>query len=266
MGNVSPVILCFKWGQGYPSKYTNIAFRALTDRMQTPFRFVCMTDDPSGLAQGIETMPFPDFEMDRADWNSGMWPKLCAFAPNLFSPGTPILMMDVDVVIVKDLSPLFDRIAESDALHIIEEIPDTLPRLFPKTFGKPLLSNSSVVGFVAGTQEHIFEQFRNCTHSDLSEFRNDQNFIHYHATDRRHWPLGWMLSFKKSLAWHFPMNLLRPVPYPGGFVVIFHGAPNPEDMTKGAFERWGTAEKFGYFPVKWIKSYWLAYCDREDNK
>jgi len=265
MDDFTPIILCFKWGKGYPCKYTNIAFHALTDRMKSPFRFVCMTDDPEGLAEGIEVISFPDFKMDRTDWNKGMWPKLCAFAPGLFEPGTPIMMMDVDVLIAKDLTPLIEHIKESQALHIIEEIPDTLPRLFPKIFGKPLLSNSSVVGFIAGTQEHIFEGFADKTYAELSKFRNDQNYIHYHAKDRHRWPLGWMLSFKKSLAWHFPVNFLLPVPYPDGYIVIFHGKPNPEDMTKGPFTRWGSAEKFGYFPVRWIKQYWDAYCDPDDK-
>jgi len=26
----TPVFLCFKWGKGYPCKYTNILFRALS--------------------------------------------------------------------------------------------------------------------------------------------------------------------------------------------------------------------------------------------
>ena len=264
MADQTPVIACFKWGEGYPCKYTNIAFRALQDRMDTPFRFVCITDDPNGLADGIETLPLPAFKMDRKDWHKGMWPKLSIFAPGLFEKGTPVLMLDVDVVVVKDLSPLIARIQQSNALHIMQEVPDTLPRLFPKTFGKPLKSNSSVVGFVAGTQNHIFESFADKTYAELSKFRNDQNYIHAHAKDRQSWPIGWMLSFKKSLAWHFPVNLVRPVPYPDGYIVIFHGTPNPEDMTKGPFKRWGSAEKFGYFPVSWIKKYWNDYSEPSD--
>ena len=261
----TPVFLCFKWGQEYPCKYTNILFRALSDIMESPFRFVCMTDNADGLAEGIETLPLPEFRMDRADWHRGMWPKLCAFAPGLIAPGTPVLMMDVDVVVLKDLTPLFDRLRQKGGLHIIREIPDTLPRLFPNKFGKPLLSNSSVVGFVAGTQDHLFEMFHDKTFSEICEFRNDQNFIHYHAKDRQSWPIGWMLSFKKSLAFHFPVNLVRPIRRPEGYVVIFHGIPNPEDMTKGHFKRWGSPEKFGFHPVSGIKAYWQKYSRPTDH-
>lgn len=257
--SATPVFLCFKWGHGYPCKYTNILFRALSDTMESPYRFICMTDDPTGLEEGIETQPFPDFAMAQADWKRGMWAKLAAFSPDVVAPGTPVIMMDVDVVVLRDLTPLFDHLRKHGGLHIIKEIPDTLPRLFPSVFGKELLSNSSVVGFIAGTQNHLFEMFRDKTYKDVRKFRNDQNFIHFHAKDRQSWPIGWMLSFKKDLAFHFPINLVRPIRRPKGYVVIFHGVPNPEDMTKAPFKRWGSPEKFGFFPVRWIKNYWEKY-------
>lgn len=266
MADLTPVVLCFKWGKGYPCKYTNILFRALSDIMQSPFRFVCLTDDVDGLADGIETMPIPDFAMDRKDWQKGMWPKLTGFAPDLFAPGTPIIMMDVDVVVLRDLTPLFDHLRTNGGLHIIREIPDTLPRMFPKLFPKTLLSNSSVVGFRAGEQTHLYETSCHKTYGALKKFRNDQNYIHHHADDRQSWPIGWMQSFKKDLAWHFPVNLLRAVPRPDdAYIVIFHGVPNPEDMTKGAFKRWGSNEKFGFFPVRWIKEYWQKYSRPTDT-
>jgi hypothetical protein len=261
---MKPTILCFKWGTGYPCKYTNILYRALTDIMETPFDFVCMTDDATGLAKGIQTVDFPPFAMKKSDWTKGMWPKLCAFAPDLFAPGTPVIMMDVDVVILRDLSLLFNKVCATDGLHIIRETPDTLPRLLPKIFGKELRSNSSTVGFIAGTQEHLYLESCDKTYDQLRHIGNDQNYIHEYANGRQIWPIGWVLSFKKSLAWHFPVCLVRPIARPDGYVVIFHGKPDPEEMTKGPFERWGSPEKFGYFPVRWIKEYWNKYIRETD--
>ena len=257
--DLETVFLCFKWGKGYPVRYTNILFRALRDRMQSPFRFVCMTDDAIGLDRGIETIPFPDFAMERSDWHKGMWPKLCAFAPGLFPDGTTVMMLDVDVVVVRDLSPLVDLVRRTGKLHIMQDVPDTLPRVFPNIWGKPVSSNSSVVGFIAGTQNHIFEEFKDKSREELRPIMNDQDYIHHKAIDRRHFPFVWLQSFKKSLAWHFPVNLIRRVPEPESYIVIFHGVPNPEDMAQRPFKRWGSPEKFGYFPVKWIKEYWDRY-------
>lgn len=259
MADLTPVFLCFKWGQGYPCRYTNILYRALCDVMTSPFRFVCLTDDAAGLDAGIEPLPLPDFAMDRADWHKGMWPKLTAFAPGLFADGTPVIMMDVDVVVLRDLTPLFDHLRAAGGLHIIREIPDTLPRLLPRIFGKDLWSNSSVVGFIAGTQDHLFAAFKDKSYAQLAAIGNDQNFIHHHAHDRQHWPIGWMISFKKDCAFHFPVNLVRPIRRPDAYVVIFHGVPNPEEMAQGPFKRWGSPEKFGYFPVSWIKHYWTKH-------
>jgi hypothetical protein len=262
----TPVIVCFKWGSGYPCKYTNILFRALTDLMKSPFRFVCLTDDPTGLVDGIETLPIPPFKMAQSDWHKGMWPKLTVFAPGLFEDGTPVIMMDVDVVVIQDLTPLFDHIRTTPGLHIMQQVPDTLPRIFPKMFGKPLVSNSSVVGFIAGSQPDLYTSSYDKTYDQLQPVGNDQNYIHQNAHDRKHWPLGWMLSFKKSLTYHFPVNLVRPIARPNeSYIVIFHGIPNPEDMTKGPFQRWGTVEKFGYFPVKWIKDDWGKYLRATDH-
>ena len=86
--SVLPVIVCLKWGKGYPSQDTNTLFRALSDLMQQPFRFACLTDDPSGLDDEIEAIPLPPFALDRAQWNNGMWPKLAVFNPALFALGS----------------------------------------------------------------------------------------------------------------------------------------------------------------------------------
>lgn len=259
MADLTPVILCFKWGKGYSPRYTNVLYRALQDKMGRSFRFVCMTDDAQGLEEGIETCPFPQIALPQADWVKGMWPKLCAFAPGLFPDGTPVLMLDVDIVLLKDPSHFIDRVVQTQHLHIARSFPDTLPRLFPKVFGKPPTSNSSVVGFIAGTQTHLFTDFRTKTLSDLHSDRNDQNFIHRHALDRQPWPDDWVLSFKRHCVYHFPVNMIRGVPKPDGSIVIFHGLPNPTDVIGSGFGRWGTREKFGFRPVPWVQAYWRKY-------
>lgn len=256
----TPVIACFKWGKGYPTRDTNILFRALSDRMSVPFRFVCLTDDPTGLDAGIEAIELPAFRLEREYWVKGMWPKLAIFKPGLFAPGTPVMMIDVDVVILRDLAPMIEHVVREGGLHIIHDWHDTHERWWPRLFPKERLSNSSVVGFIAGEQTQIWDDFHDAGWDVLQPQKNDQDFIHYHAHDRHFWPAPWVVSFKKSLAWHFPVNFLRPVPCPpDGYIVAFHGVPNPEDMAQAPFKRWGSAEKFGYFPVGWIKAYMDKY-------
>ncbi len=264
---LQPVIACLKWGKGYPVRDTNTVYRALSATMRQPFTFACITDDAEGLDAGIQVIQLPAFALDRRNWNDGMWPKLVTFKPDLFAPGTPVLMIDVDVLVIRDLSPLIDRIRQMPGLHIIHDWHDTHERWFSKLFPRTRLSNSSVVGFLAGSQDQIWDRFYDADYDELRPQINDQQFIHHHAVDRHHWPVGWVLSFKKSLAWHMPVNFVRDVPYPDeAFVVAFHGIPNLQDLNQPKGMRWGTPEKFGYAPVPWVTDYLRLYggpCDLE---
>ena len=53
-------VLCLKWGKRYGADYVNRLYRGVSANLSRPFRFVCVTDDPSGLAAGIETAPFDE--------------------------------------------------------------------------------------------------------------------------------------------------------------------------------------------------------------
>lgn len=260
---IIPVILCFKWGVGYPCIYTNVLYRALCDVMNAPFRFVCMTDNPEGLNRGIDTIEIPEFTLDRAHWVPGMWPKLAGFKPDLFPLGTPVLMLDVDVIVLRDLEPLLDRVRETGALQIISDWPGFVERWRRKPVPNRRLSNSSVVGFIAGSTDsaRIWERFRTLTPDKLAQISvNDQDFIHRTSTTLQNWPEGWVLSFKKSVAKVSLGNLFGKVKYPAqGYVVAFHGKPNPEDLAQPRFRRWGSCEVFGYFPVDWVAKYWRKY-------
>jgi hypothetical protein len=254
-----PVFATFKWGKGYPATYTNTLFRALRDLNSRPFRFVSITDDPTGLDDGIEAIPLPSFRLERENWNGGKWPKLAVFAPNLFPAGTPVILVDVDVVVVGDLMPMIDRIVERPGLHIIHNWPNKLEQWFPRLFNTNKRSNSSVVGFTAGGQGGIWDAFASSEFSELDRERNDQEYIHNRAENRQYWPDGWVLSFKKNVAWHFPLNLFLPVPRPDAYIVCFHGKPDPHDLAGRPFQFWGSKGKFGFFPVRWVKEYWLKY-------
>ena len=251
--------VCLKWGAGYPVADTNILFRALCDLMHGPFRFACITDDPTGLDAGIIALPLPEFTLPRARWTPGMWPKLAAFAPDLFAEGTPVMMLDVDLLVLRDLSPMFDHIRARGGLHIIRDWNDTHERWFPRLFPAKRRSNSSAVGFIAGQQEHLWHRYRADEQAARAAHFNDQNFIHEHAIDRQHWPEGWVHSFKKSLAWHMPVNLVRRVPKPGGYLVAFHGRPELAEVAGAEGARWSGGEKWGLRPVHWVKQYWQRY-------
>jgi len=53
-------ILTLKWGTLYDAGYVNRVYRGVKAHLHRPFRFVCVTDDKAGLAEGIEAVDFPE--------------------------------------------------------------------------------------------------------------------------------------------------------------------------------------------------------------
>lgn len=226
-----------------------------------PFRFVCITDHAEGLDEGIETIDLPYFALERDLWTRGMWPKLAIFKHDFFESGTPILYMDVDVVLNGDLAPVFEHIRSNPGMHTTKDWHDTHERWFPKLFPHERITHGAVLGFTAGEQDHLYELIKDRGPDVIDEWGDDQPFIHHQAVNQRYFPEEWILSFKKSLAWHLPVSLLKEPSQPPESckIVSFHGRPNPQECTQKPFKRWGNGEKIGFFPVSWVKRYWNKY-------
>ena len=117
---MTPLTICtFKWKpkNRYRSTFGPDAVRVLRNMVgrhyQKPHRFVCITDDATGL-DGIETIPL---WKDHADVPSpyGLHQPSCYRRLKLFSVeaeamvGPRFLVLDLDTVITGDVSPIFDR-------------------------------------------------------------------------------------------------------------------------------------------------------------
>lgn len=112
-------VVCWRWKAPYRyrSSYAPQTVYALRDMVARhyphPHRFVCVTDDPRGL-EDVETFPI---------WREGIeilppeglnWPscyvRLKAFSDDAYAWfGPRYVSLDLDTVIVDDLTPLFDR-------------------------------------------------------------------------------------------------------------------------------------------------------------
>ena len=101
-------VICLKWGTLYSAEYVNRLYRGVKAHLSRPFRFVCVTDDPRGLVDGVETAPIPPKPegMVFQGWYD-KWPniyiKLCLFERGLANLEGPTLFLDIDQVIVGDL-------------------------------------------------------------------------------------------------------------------------------------------------------------------
>jgi hypothetical protein len=111
--------VCWRWRPpiGYRSTFAPSTVYALRDMLRRhyarPHRFVCVTDEPAALP-GIETIPL------WTDWSElpspighsypSCYRRLKVFAPDAAATfGPRLVSIDLDMVLVRDVTPLFDR-------------------------------------------------------------------------------------------------------------------------------------------------------------
>jgi hypothetical protein len=113
-------VACFKWKpkEGYRSKYSghqvNVLRNMVARHYQKPHRFICVTDDAEGIDEGIEIVPLWDdhAEVPNPSFADGpsCYRRLKTFSRDIGSVlGDRFVCIDLDVVIVGDLTPIFDR-------------------------------------------------------------------------------------------------------------------------------------------------------------
>jgi hypothetical protein len=240
-------ILCMKWGRKYGPEYVNRLYAMVRRHLSGPFRFVCLTDDTSGIRSEVECHPIPALALDvPAGAPDRAWKKLTTFTPNLYGLRGTALFLDVDVVIVGDLDVFF---AEPGEFLIIRDYRRAWQ-------ARRITGNSSVYRFEIGAHGDVLDYFR--THADevQARFRNEQTYLSdfLHRQGRlRYWPAAWCPSFKYQSIPHWPASYWRePQVPPGARIVIFHGECNPPDALAGRRNRRFRALR----PAPWVAQHW----------
>jgi hypothetical protein len=113
-------VVCWKWkpAAGYRSEFgatqVNVLRAMVARHLKLPHRFICVTDDPAGIAPGIEIVKlwddFATLPSPHGGLNPSCYRRLRAFsaeAGKWFGPR--FVSMDLDTVIVGDITPLVDR-------------------------------------------------------------------------------------------------------------------------------------------------------------
>lgn len=246
-------VVCMKWGNRYPAIFVNRLHAMVARNTTWTIRFVCFTDDPSGIDPGIECQPLPKFEYDPQ--LGKYWPKLGLMQPELGGLTGMTLFLDLDLVILDNIDGLFTLPAR---FLIIREWKD--PHL---GYG-----NSSVLRFFIGAESYILDRFH-ATPPDVITGKyasKEQNFLTKAAVDVTFWPPEWVPPF--SLAC-LPANRVRrffsrPVKPKGAKILVFYGSITPSSALLGQHEpnkRVGTTMAFRptlrrFRPGTWIADYW----------
>lgn len=240
-------VVCMKWGQKYGPEYVNVLQRMVARKLSGPHRFVCFTDDPSGIRSDIQTLPMPHSALpDRPSTEA--WRKITLFRPDLGLQGD-VLFLDLDVAITGSLDPFFEHPGDFCIIHNWTHL-------------HRRVGNSSVFRFRAGAHAHVYERFNADPNWVVDNFRNEQIYVSAQidqAGGLTWWPEAWCRSFKKHAMAKGLLRMLRTPRLPEGCrILVFHGSPNPPD----AAHNWRYGEAKGLKPpklkppAKWILDYW----------
>lgn len=232
-------VLCMKWGSKYGAGYVNILRAMVARHLEPPFRFVCLTDDRTGIDPAVECRALPEIDLGGAKKHHG-WRKFSVFSPELHDLDGRVLFLDLDLVIVDRLEPFFEL---DGRFCIIENWPQA---------GQGI-GNSSVFRFEAGDFAAVFERFCSESEQAVRTFPNSQTLMSRLIQDKTWWPDAWCRSYKRHC---LPPAPLRPILQPklpeGTRIVVFHGDPKPPDAAAGVWP--GKRRRIRAAP--WIVEHW----------
>lgn len=251
------LILTMKWGTLYGPDYVNNLARGVAQHLQRPHRFICFTDDATGLEPGVEALPLPDLGLPPGHKDS-RWRKLALFRKDLAGLSGTALFLDLDQVVVGALDPFFDLPGE---FFIIRD--DDLFRAKPLRRVNPArdaflhsVGNSSVFRYQVGAHSYILENFLADPAAATAGYEISQQFQSAQLAAKGHlhyWPKGWCVSFKNDCVPRGLMSYLRPPALPeGARIVVFAGNPKMDVALRGGGQKW--YRHIG--DVRWLREIW----------
>ena len=216
-------VVCLKHGTKYSSEYVNKLYNMVSRNLTIPFKFVCLTENSSGLDKNIEHIPlYLDPRL------TGWWYKPYFFNPYLGIDGT-LLYLDLDVVVFENIDKLFTY--KPDKFCIIRDFNRHQRQSWDRM-------NSSVFRLTPGDHAYVYEEFIKNPHG-ARRFHGDQDWIYSKVkTDFNFWPDGWIQSYKWEMRGKPDMvkingkrnfkDIGEPTVLPETSIAVFHGDPNPE--------------------------------------
>lgn len=236
------VILCMKWGTKYGPEYVNRLYAMVARHLRGPFRFVCLTDRTEGIRAEVQCLPIPELKLPAGIPERG-WTKLTTFEADLHGLQGTALFLDLDVVIVDDITPFFEVPGEFLIIH---------------DWKRPwrITGNSSVYRFKLGAHADVLAKFRAEHEAIRAKFRNEQAYLsdEVHQQGKlQYWDAAWCASYKYHCIPTWPTNYWKPPHIPkGARILIFHGVMNPPDALAGRSNgNWRKAK-----PAPWITDHW----------
>lgn len=197
-------VACVEWGNycGKGRRYVDNLFAGVLLNLHTPYRFVCLTDDPDRHA--VDTIRL-------TPGATGWWNKLELFRPGLFEGR--VLYLDLDNFIVGSLDAL---VQHKGIIHL-------------EQWGWKVNDyGSGVMVWDAGEHAEAWERMNDPPMPAAMRFRGDQDWL----TALGGWdalPVPMVCSFKYHC---------KPTPPAGAAVVCCHGPRKPHVLHRADQEAW----------------------------
>jgi hypothetical protein len=229
--------VCWRWkpNPGYRSQFGPDTVRVLRNMIRRhyskPHRFVCVTDTPHEIDADIETIQlwkeYGEIPSPHGPLNPSCYRRLKMFSPEakaLFGPR--FVSMDLDVVIVSDLSPLVDRTEEFICWG------DT---------NRTTHYNGSFMMLTAGARPQVWDRFDPVKSPRLARqagfFGSDQGWISYCLGPKeRKWSKA-----DGVYSWRNDLKPTRAGLPKDARLVFFHGRDDP----------WTAGQTLG-----WVREHW----------
>ena len=220
------LVICIKWGTMYGPEYVNVMYGMVSRNLTGPFRFVCFTDDTTGVRKEVECLPLPELGVDIPPGAPGKWPKQALWAKDLFGLKGIALFLDLDSVIVDSIDPYFEYGNPEDVITA-------------RNWVKPWLkmSQTSVFRFKIGEHSYMLDQLREDPML-MVKYRYEQNYVSSCVKGGvKFWPKQWTKHFGIHSMGPWPLRYLRtPVQPKGARVITFPGNPKPPNAAEGKYD------------------------------
>lgn len=240
-------VMCIKWGTAYGADYANTLYAMVARNTDRPLRFVCFTDDATGLRKEIAALPLPPIDLPPShQWKA--WRKISLWQKDLADLTGDVLFIDLDVVVTGSIDVFFDFKPE-ETYCVIENW----------TQAGQGIGNTSVFRLRVGAHAEVYETLMADPAGTVAQFRNSQTFCSRTITSMVYWPAEWCVSFKHTLLPRWPLNFIQTAALPeSARVICFTGYPNPDHARDGV---WPTSAKWKQLykhvrPTPWIAEHW----------
>jgi hypothetical protein len=239
-------VICMKWGKAYGADYANTLFSMVSRNTERPLRFVCFTDDPTGLRPEIEALPLPPIELPLTHAQKP-WRKIALWAPGLADLEGDVLFLDLDIVVTGSIDPFFDFRPQASYCVI-------------RNWTQPGsgIGNTSVFRLRVGVHPEVFETLVADPEGTVRKFPNSQTFASRTISSMAFWPENWCASFKHTLLPRWPLNFVKTAPLPpDARIVCFTGHPNPDEARDGIWPAAWYKQSYKHVrPTAWIGEHW----------